>query len=66
MTNATILRTISAAIAELPAKAKSRAALTKLATDLRTADKRRADYAARGRAAWATRRKAKTGTRKGR
>lgn len=38
MTTATILRTITAAIADLPAKAKSREALAKLATDLRAAD----------------------------
>lgn len=58
MPTATILRTIRAALADLPAKASSRAALAKLADDLRAADRRRADYAARGRAAWATRRKA--------
>ena len=58
MTAIAMIRTIRAALAELPETAKSRAKLEELATSLRDGERRRTDYAARGRAAWATRQKA--------
>lgn len=58
MTASSIIRTIRAGLAELPAGAASRPKVEQLAANQCAAERRRTDYAARGRAAWATRQKA--------